>query len=147
MRAAFVSGWGVTDAYDRGRVASENAGDAAARSRALVGALAEQIVDVALPDAVIRLEQLVGIGAARAGDGEQRVEEEAFVVAGGVAARAAGEAVLRDGQHLARKLADGAAAERCQQRVARHLAAQCLALLVGPALDHVPGRVERRLVI
>src|SRR3546814_15639051 len=54
----------------------------------------------------------------------------------------------RDVEHLVRKRADGAAAGCAGvEAFARHRVAQALLFLDAPALDEIPGGIERALII
>ena len=78
----------------------------------------------------------------------QRIEEAGFVAAARILAVARREPGARDIHHLARNIAQGPPArDRRVEPQLRHRRTQRLALLHRPALDHIPRRIERTLVV
>src|SRR5436190_8394791 len=102
------------------------------------------VADIAVPLAVIAVEEAVGEGLAAGDDVAEWVEESAFIVSSCVEIGALGEAGGGDVEHFAGEVVNCAAAgDRRVKRLARDGVAQRLAFLDRPMLDPVPRGVER----
>src|SRR3954466_8879109 len=104
--------------------------------------------DIAAPLAAIALQQHLRRSSAPRHDLAQRIEEAAFIVAGAVEAGAGVEAGFGDGEHSLAEVAKALAGRRAGgEAELRHLVAKPLPLVQRPALDLVPGGIERPLVV
>ena len=97
---------------------------------------------------MVAVEQHLRGHLARPDDFAQRIEEAAFVVARRTVPRARGQPRAGDVEHLARDVAQLAAAGiGASSAELRHRVAQRLPLVQRPVLDQIPRRIERALVV
>ncbi len=109
--------------------------------------LFEDVIDVALPWAVVALEQIVGDRLARIDKFLQRVDVDRLVAALAVEPLSPNKTLPRDGQCFAGNLANCSPAQLGREGLPRYIIAQLLALLRRPVLDELPGLIERLLII
>src|SRR5687768_15952937 len=102
-------------------------------------ALAEGRLDGTAPRAAILGERLLGRRAPGRDDALERIEVARLVGTGGVAHGAPRQPGARQGEDVARHVAERAAGDLGLEAEAGHLGAQALALFSRPALDQVPG--------
>ena len=120
---------------------------ARAQSRTLVGEVAVDAADVALPVAVVELQQAVGGGDPALGDVFQLGQVAALVDHAAREAGAVLQAFAGDVDHVLRHLLDRAAGDLGLEAEAGNVAAQAFVILDVPVLDQVPGGGERRGVV
>src|ERR1700730_7314856 len=108
----------------------------------------EHRFDRAVPFAVKAREQFFRRRFSALDDLLDRIEEIALVLAGIIIEPAAAfQPVARERNHVAREPSHLALADRRVEALTRHLVAKLLALLRAPALDEIPGRVERQRIV
>src|SRR4029450_12484731 len=95
---------------------------------------------LALPLAMVAIEQAIGEGLAACDYVAQRIEEAAFIVACGIKLRSVGQPGGSNFKYLLRKVTHRAAARhrRFKRKPWNHVP-ECFALLDGPMFAQVPG--------